>query len=167
MWRRVPKGTVDAVLSYCHNTLNDKSLVDLLPYFAEKGVGVISASVTSMGLFTKQVTCPCTTGLMHKCGSTQEAGSSYESLTGINTPATAQQEQEGVGCSVLHAFRLSCMQGALDWHPAPKPVLQAAMERRGEQSGGIQQIGSSVWNLIDIGAAATMPQEQHGATATM
>ena len=55
MWRRVPKGTVDAVLSYCHNTLNDKALVDLLPYFAEKGVGVISASVTSMGLFTKQV----------------------------------------------------------------------------------------------------------------
>ena len=52
---RVPKGTVDAVLSYCHNTLNDKSLVDMLPYFSEKGVGVISASVTSMGLFTKQV----------------------------------------------------------------------------------------------------------------
>lgn len=54
VWRRVPKGTVDAVLSYCHNTLNDKSLLELLPYFAEKGVGVISASVTSMGLFTKQ-----------------------------------------------------------------------------------------------------------------
>ncbi len=46
---------MDAVLSYCHNTLNDKSLIDLLPYFAEKSVGVISASVTSMGLFTKQV----------------------------------------------------------------------------------------------------------------
>lgn len=45
---------MDAVLSYCHNTLNDKSLLELLPYFSEKGVGVISASVTSMGLFTKQ-----------------------------------------------------------------------------------------------------------------
>ena len=45
---------MDAVLSYCHNTLNDKSLLNLLPYFSEKGVGVISASVTSMGLFTKQ-----------------------------------------------------------------------------------------------------------------
>ena len=55
VWCRVPKGTVDAVLSYCHNTLNDKSLLDMLPYFAEKSVGVISASVTSMGLFTKQV----------------------------------------------------------------------------------------------------------------
>jgi aryl-alcohol dehydrogenase-like predicted oxidoreductase len=46
---------VDVVLSYCHNTLNDTSLVDLLPYLHSKGVGVISASVTSMGLFTRQV----------------------------------------------------------------------------------------------------------------
>lgn len=52
---RVPKGTVDVILSYCHNTLNDVTLVELLPYFKEKGVGVISASVTCMGLFTKQV----------------------------------------------------------------------------------------------------------------
>lgn len=45
---------VDVVLSYCHNTLNDTTLADLLPYFKEKGVGVISASCTSMGMFTKQ-----------------------------------------------------------------------------------------------------------------
>ena len=83
---RVPKGTVDAVLSYCHNTLNDKTLVDLLPYFAEKGVGVISASVTSMGLFTKQVAhagqpgCPCATGLMHECGSMEKAGFAVATL---------------------------------------------------------------------------------------
>ena len=81
MWHRVPKGTVDAVLSYCHNTLNDKALVDLLPYFTEKGVGVISASVTSMGLFTKQVThagqlsYSCTADVMHERISMQEAGS--------------------------------------------------------------------------------------------
>ena len=47
---------VDVVLSYCHNTLNDTTLADLLPYFKEKGVGVISASCTSMGMFTKQAT---------------------------------------------------------------------------------------------------------------
>ena len=51
---RTPKGMVDVVLSYCHNTLNDTTLADLLPYFKEKGVGVISASCTSMGMFTKQ-----------------------------------------------------------------------------------------------------------------
>jgi hypothetical protein len=29
---RVPPGTVDVVLSYCHYSLNDQSLGDLLPY---------------------------------------------------------------------------------------------------------------------------------------
>jgi hypothetical protein len=56
--RRVPRGTVDVVLSYCHNTLNDTTLADMLPYFQGKGVGVISASCTSMGMFTKQAW-PC------------------------------------------------------------------------------------------------------------
>ncbi len=46
---------MDVVLSYCHNTLNDRTLLPLLPYFQAKGVGVISASFSSMGMFTKQV----------------------------------------------------------------------------------------------------------------
>ena len=57
---------VDVVLSYCHNTLNDTSLAGMLPYFAERGVGVISASCTSMGLFTKQACCSSeVTGALH------------------------------------------------------------------------------------------------------
>jgi L-galactose dehydrogenase len=51
---RVPKGTVDVVLSYCHNSLNDQSLIQELLYFEEKGVGVINASPLSMGLLTKE-----------------------------------------------------------------------------------------------------------------
>lgn len=49
---RVPAGTVDVVLSYCHNSLNDQTLIDLIPYLKEKGVGIISASPLSMGLLT-------------------------------------------------------------------------------------------------------------------
>lgn len=51
---RVPEGTVDTVLSFCHYELNDTSLGELLPYFQEKGVGVINASPTGMGLLTKR-----------------------------------------------------------------------------------------------------------------
>eukprot|EP00897_Mesotaenium_endlicherianum_P001748 jgi/Mesen1/1600/ME000134S00718 len=51
---RAPPGAVDVVLSYCHNSLNDTSLADLLPYLKQKGVGVISASPLSMGLLTQQ-----------------------------------------------------------------------------------------------------------------
>jgi len=40
------------VLSFCHYELNDSLLESLLPYFREKGVGVINASPTGMGLLT-------------------------------------------------------------------------------------------------------------------
>ena len=48
-------GTVDAVLSYCHNNLADNTLQGLLPYLQEKKVAVISASFSSMGLLTQKV----------------------------------------------------------------------------------------------------------------
>lgn len=50
---RVPPGTIDVVLSYCHYCLNDSTLEDLLPYLKSKGVGVIYASPLSMGLLTE------------------------------------------------------------------------------------------------------------------
>lgn len=49
---RVADGDVETVLSFCHYELNDTSLESLLPYFAQKGVGVINASPTGMGLLT-------------------------------------------------------------------------------------------------------------------
>jgi L-galactose dehydrogenase len=50
---RVPPGTVDVILSYCRYSVNDSTLVDLLPYLKSKGVGVISASPLAMGLLTE------------------------------------------------------------------------------------------------------------------
>lgn len=41
-------------MSYCHNCLNDRSLVAELPYLQSKGVGVLNASPLSMGLLTKE-----------------------------------------------------------------------------------------------------------------
>lgn len=45
---------MDVVLSYCHHTLFDHTLDSLLPYLQGKGVGIINASVLSMGLLTHQ-----------------------------------------------------------------------------------------------------------------
>lgn len=45
---------VDAIISYCHYSLNDTSLADMLPYFQEKGTGVINASPLSMGLLSER-----------------------------------------------------------------------------------------------------------------
>lgn len=41
---------LDAVLSYCHYSLNDTSLLELLPLLEQKQVGLVSASPLSMGL---------------------------------------------------------------------------------------------------------------------
>ncbi|KAM7250413.1 hypothetical protein ACFE04_022296 [Oxalis oulophora] len=50
---RVPPGSVDVILSYCHYSINDSTLEDLLPYLKSKNVGVISASPLAMGLLTE------------------------------------------------------------------------------------------------------------------
>jgi aryl-alcohol dehydrogenase-like predicted oxidoreductase len=45
---------VDTVLSYCHYALNDTSLTTLIPYFQQKGIGIVGASPLSMGLLTRR-----------------------------------------------------------------------------------------------------------------
>ena len=46
---RVPPGTVDVVLSYCHYNLNDDTLAGLLPRLKRAGVGVIHAAPDRAG----------------------------------------------------------------------------------------------------------------------
>jgi len=49
---RVANTVVETILSFCHYELNDNSLASLLPYCVERGIGVINASPTGMGLLT-------------------------------------------------------------------------------------------------------------------
>jgi L-galactose dehydrogenase len=49
---RLPPGTIDVCLSYCHYCLNDRSLISILPQLEKHNVGVINASCLSMGLLT-------------------------------------------------------------------------------------------------------------------
>jgi len=51
---RVGPNIVDTILSFCHYELNDDSLLGLIPYLTEKGIGIINASPTGMGLLTPQ-----------------------------------------------------------------------------------------------------------------
>ena len=45
---------IDTILSYCHYSMNDTALLELLPYFKERNIGVINASPLSMGLLTQR-----------------------------------------------------------------------------------------------------------------
>ena len=51
---KVGPNIVDTILSFCHYELNDDSLDGLIPYLRGKGVGIINASPTGMGLLTPQ-----------------------------------------------------------------------------------------------------------------
>ena len=51
---RVEPGVVETILSFCRYELNDTALDSLVPYLKEKGVGIINASPTGMGLLTER-----------------------------------------------------------------------------------------------------------------
>lgn len=50
----IRRAQVDTILSYCHYSLNDNSLKNILPELQEKNIGVISASPLSMGLLSNR-----------------------------------------------------------------------------------------------------------------
>lgn len=54
--RILPQIDIDMILSYCHYSLNDTSLLDLLPLLQERELGLVNASPLSMGLFSGQGT---------------------------------------------------------------------------------------------------------------
>ncbi len=51
---RTAPGTIGAVLSFCRYCLNDTALESLIPAFQAKGIGIINASATGMGLLTER-----------------------------------------------------------------------------------------------------------------
>lgn len=48
----LPQVDVDIILSYCHYSLNDTTLLNLLPMLEERGIGLVNASPLSMGLLS-------------------------------------------------------------------------------------------------------------------
>jgi L-galactose dehydrogenase len=46
------RSSVDCVLSYCHCTLNDQTLLELVPFLDQQGAGLVNASPLSMGLLS-------------------------------------------------------------------------------------------------------------------
>ena len=48
------RAELDCMLSYCHYSLNNTTLLGLIPYLKEKGVGIMSASPFSERLLTRQ-----------------------------------------------------------------------------------------------------------------
>lgn len=52
----LPQSNLDVILSYCHYSLNDNTLLDLLPLIRDNGIGLVNASPLSMGLLSTRKT---------------------------------------------------------------------------------------------------------------
>lgn len=52
----LPSVEVDAVISYCHYSLNDTALLGLLPLLEKQNIGLVNASPLSMGLLSTRGT---------------------------------------------------------------------------------------------------------------
>jgi L-galactose dehydrogenase len=52
----LPRVEVDAIISYCHYSLNDTALLGLLPMLEQHGIGLVNASPLSMGLLSTRGT---------------------------------------------------------------------------------------------------------------
>ncbi|RUS45682.1 aldo/keto reductase [Cohnella sp. AR92] len=52
----LPQTEVDAIISYCHYSLNDTTLLGLLPLLERNGTGLVNASPISMGLLSTRGT---------------------------------------------------------------------------------------------------------------
>ncbi len=50
--RTLADADLDVILSYCHYTLNDTTLLNLFPLLKQKNVGLVNASPLAMGLLT-------------------------------------------------------------------------------------------------------------------
>jgi len=51
---RATPGSVDTILSFCRYEMNDTALESLIPYLSSRGIGIINASPTGMGLLTER-----------------------------------------------------------------------------------------------------------------
>jgi aryl-alcohol dehydrogenase-like predicted oxidoreductase len=54
--KMLPLIDADVILSYCHYSLNDTALLDLLPMLEARGIGLVNASPLSMGLLSQRGT---------------------------------------------------------------------------------------------------------------
>jgi L-galactose dehydrogenase len=52
--KMLPQVEADAIISYCHYSLNDTALIALLPLLDQRGVGLVNASPLSMGLLSNR-----------------------------------------------------------------------------------------------------------------
>lgn len=128
----LPQIEVDAILSYCHYSLNDTSLLGLLPLLKEKGIGLVNASPLSMGLLSTRETAD-----WHPAGSELKAAckqaAEYCASRGMDITKLAVQystEHEGIPTTLVSTANPANIIKNAGWtdEPLDRKLLQEVME---------------------------------------
>ena len=112
---------LDTVLSYNHLSLNDTTLLDTLPEFAAKGVGVINASPLSQGLLTNRGT-PAWHPASDKVKEVCAAAAEFVRVSGSNLAKLAVQfsiRHPGVATTLIGTADPGNLERNLQWAEEP------------------------------------------------
>lgn len=127
----VQRASIDTILSYCHGSLNDTALLDLVPFLQAKGVGIINASPMSMGLLTRQgppVWHPAPAPLKAACA----AAAAHCAARGEDISRLAMQfaaAQAGIATTIVGTAKAENIRKNVQWaQETPDPVLLAEVQ---------------------------------------
>ena len=129
---RAEPGVVETVLSFCHYELNDTSFGDLIPYLQEKGVGIINASPTGMGLLTQRgvpAWHPSTPAIQEGCRKAME----HCRAKGVDIVRLALQfacDNEAIACTLVGSANPDNIKANIEHLEAPfdRELLAEVME---------------------------------------
>ena len=129
---RAEPGIVETVLSFCHYELNDTSFGDLIPYLQEKGVGIINASPTGMGLLTQRgvpAWHPSTPAIQEGCRKAME----HCRAKGVDIVRLALQfacDNEAIACTLVGSANPDNIKANIEHLEAPfdRELLAEVME---------------------------------------
>ena len=125
---RLPAGTLDTILSYCHCEINDTALLDVLPAMHDAGIGVMNASPLGMGLLSTRGTPdwhPAPLAVKRAC----RTAADHCNEMGGNIVKLAVQfamQQEGIATTFISSADPHNMRANIEW--ADQPIDEALLD---------------------------------------
>ncbi|MBM7572445.1 aldo/keto reductase [Aquibacillus albus] len=144
------KADLDVILSYCHYSLNDTSLLSLIPLLEEKQVGLINASPISMGLLSSRPVAdwhPADEEIKQVCKKAAEfCEQNGEDLAKLAIQYSVQNEL--IPTTLVSTASVKNITKNIDWteEPINEDILEAVLKILQPIHNKTWSSGNSEWN---------------------
>lgn len=134
IFRKVLEQTdLDLILSYCHYSLNDQTLLDLIPFLREKKVDLINASPLSMGLLSSKGGPPAWHPASDEIKRTCQKATEYCQAQGADLSKLAIQfsvNHEQIPTTLVSTANIKNMRNNIKWvnEPIDQELLKKVLE---------------------------------------